>query len=111
MSQNPHGADQRILKSIHSNTVITRLNLASCGLQSNGAVVLASALRTNIHLTELNIAGNSIGDEGVAAFERILADTEDVGTIFMRSPVYSLWIPRVEPCGSVRLIVLVFARN
>ena len=59
------GQDGRLYEALKSNTVLTSLNLSTCGLQEHHATQIGEALLDNSALVTLNLSGNSICDAGL----------------------------------------------
>ncbi len=57
-----------MVPSLTINTNITKLDLRDNGLGSRGAVYIAQLLKENEYITELNLANNDIGLQGMSIF-------------------------------------------
>ncbi|XP_048052028.1 NACHT, LRR and PYD domains-containing protein 12-like isoform X2 [Megalobrama amblycephala] len=53
---------------------LEKLKLSRCNITAEGCAALASALRSNSHLRELDLTGNKIGDEGLTLLSYGLKD-------------------------------------
>ncbi len=62
------GQDGRLYEGLRSNSLLTSLNLSTCGLQQRHATKIGEALLDNSALVKLNLSENAILDEG---FEQI----------------------------------------
>ena len=51
---------------------LTSLNVSGCGIESQGAVALATSLTFNGSLTELNVSSNFVRDDGAASLATLL---------------------------------------
>jgi hypothetical protein len=60
------------------------LNISSCGLDSNGAHLIAEALCYNHTLRELDMSNNPIGDDGATALAKMLTRNQTLQTIDMQ---------------------------
>lgn len=59
--------------TLQTNTVLSHLNLASCGVSRNASLI-ARSCAAHCALTYLNLSGNSIGDEAAEAIFRLLSE-------------------------------------
>ena len=64
-TKHARGQDGRLYEALKSNTVLTSLNLSTCGLQEHHATQIGEALLDNSALVTLNLSGNSICDAGL----------------------------------------------
>jgi hypothetical protein len=64
------GQDGRLYEGLKSNSLLTSLNLSTCGLQQHHATKIGEALLDNSALVKLNLSENAILDEG---FEHVVS--------------------------------------
>jgi Ran GTPase-activating protein (RanGAP) involved in mRNA processing and transport len=55
-----------MVPSLKINTIVTKLDLRDNGLESRGAVYIAQLIKDNEYITELNLANNDIGLQGMS---------------------------------------------
>jgi hypothetical protein len=67
-NKHERGQDGRLYEGLKSNSMLTSLNLNTCGLQQQHATKIGEALLDNSALVKLDLSGNAIVDEG---FEHI----------------------------------------
>jgi Ran GTPase-activating protein (RanGAP) involved in mRNA processing and transport len=53
--------------ALATNESLRTLRLSHCAIKPNGAICVAEGMRTNCHLTALDLSWNPIGDAGLAA--------------------------------------------
>ena len=61
------------------------LNISGCGLDSNGAHLIADALCYNDALRELDMNNNPIGDDGATTLARMLTRNQNIKTLNMEN--------------------------
>ena len=66
--------DIRVLMVGLNASVVMRLYLNDNALGDDGAILLANALRTNVHLKKITCASNAIGDRGAEAIAETLLE-------------------------------------
>eukprot|EP00808_Paulinella_micropora_P019280 g36351.t1 len=72
------------LAKLITNTKVTVVKAADCGIGPKGAVVLAGSV-TNI-LEEVDLSGNGVGDEGAEAWSKALAKGEKLRELRLAGP-------------------------
>ena len=65
---------------LHTNTTVTELNIGGCSMSDEGADSLARALAVNRSLQELQISNSKISDNGIASIATAL-QTNTVGSV------------------------------
>jgi Ran GTPase-activating protein (RanGAP) involved in mRNA processing and transport len=76
-----------ILETIGSNLMAEKLslNLASNGLKVEGAAAIAASIVKVINITELNLADNEFGDEGICLLAKGLSDNIGLNKVSLRN--------------------------
>ena len=69
--------------ALRVNTSLTSLNLAHNSIGDEGASSLSEALRVNTSLTSLNLAHNSIGDEGASSLSEALRVNTSLTSLYL----------------------------
>eukprot|EP01041_Mallomonas_annulata_P006522 gene6522-13185_t len=80
----------------HPEMPLRSLNLARCGLLAKHLQRLPEQIRSVCHLTELDISGNTLGDEGIEKVARIIYGVEGLNDAYYRAPLIKL---DVNGCG------------
>jgi hypothetical protein len=70
-------ASAALLKALRDNDAsLTEVSLQGCGLKAAALKPIAAAMATNNRVTQLNLQGNAIGDEGAEYLaDMLLANT------------------------------------
>ena len=69
---------------LRTNHILDDLNLQQCEIDSDGACQLASALCTNDTLEKLNLGDNPIEDKGAAAFAEMLLKNKSLKYLWLQ---------------------------
>ena len=70
-----------LLAEVLNKTQLEELNISGCGIEEEGIVALASALRTNTTLKHLAIGGNQITEHGQSVLLEALAENKTLETL------------------------------
>lgn len=72
-----------IINVLDNNPSLETLNLIKCGINDQGAILLANKLKNNTKLLELNLNNNKIGDDGVIAIAEMLKTNKNLCTLHL----------------------------
>eukprot|EP01006_Ploeotia_vitrea_P040674 TRINITY_DN66446_c0_g2_i1.p1 TRINITY_DN66446_c0_g2~~TRINITY_DN66446_c0_g2_i1.p1 ORF type:complete len:1081 (+),score=140.50 TRINITY_DN66446_c0_g2_i1:81-3245(+) len=74
---------KQLARALKTNTHITKLDLSNNNVGDQGAAALASVLKVNRALTSINLTGNAVGDKGALTLAEALKANGSLATLVL----------------------------